>query len=203
MKKRILAAAAAVVVAISANAQSTADSIASKYKLLPMPGAKTQEQTFPVLGSYQLTGATEGTGAITVSLDPANKGIVWVEGLPQGKVKAYLKKSPTTYRIMPQKSESGKQVQEGTLHYDTTSHELHIALGKPYNDADPVAVFAGNSGTMQGTSADEAVVTKVKPKTAASKTKTKVEYYTATKLMPESMMAEETETQVSDSTQQQ
>ncbi len=142
MKKKILTAAAALIVAVSVHAQSTADSIAAKYKLQPMPGALTMEETFPVIGTYQLTNSTEGTGTIMVNLDSSNKGMVWVDGLPQGRIKAYLRQSPATYRILSQKSNSGKQVQEGTLMYDTTSHQLHIAIGKSYNDTDPTAVFA-------------------------------------------------------------
>jgi hypothetical protein len=224
MKKRMLAAMAAVIVAVSANAQSTVDSIASKYKLLPMPGARTLEQTFPVLGNYQLANATESAGTVTVSLDPSNKGIVWVEGLPQGKVKAYLKKPPTTYRITSQKSESGKQVQEGTLHYDTTSHELHVALGRAYNEADPIGIFDLSPGMSMNGNTDGETETKikteegkmktevegnqvkVKTKTATAKNKTKVQFYTATKVMPETTentMLDSTQTQASDSTQQQ
>jgi hypothetical protein len=201
MKKSMLAALAAVVVATSVQAQSTVDSIASKYKLQPMPAARTMEQAFPVIGSYQLQNSTEGTGTVMVNLDPSNKGVVWVEGLPQGKIKAYLKKSPTTYRILSQKSESGKQVQEGTLHYDTASHELHIALGKAFDESDPTGIFAlmpdMSSGAMQEgetetkiKSGDTKMKTevegnqvKVKTKTGTTKNKTKVQFYTATKVM--------------------
>lgn len=215
MKKMILAALAAGIAATSVQAQSTADSIAAKYKLQPMPAALTLDQAFPVVGNYQLQNSTEGTGSLTVNLDPSNKGIVWVEGLPQGKIKAYLKKTPSTYRILSQKTDGGKQVQEGTLHYDTTSHELHIALGKAYNESDPTGIFAMapdnmnamNAGTDMNTTANGETETKVKTgdakmktevkgnqvktksKTAAAgKDKTKVWFYTATKVMPDNMM---------------
>lgn len=207
MKKSMLAALAAVIVTASVQAQSTVDSIAAKYKLQPMPAARSLEQAFPAIGSYQLENSTEGTGTVTVSLDPANKGIIWVEGLPQGKIKAYLKKSPATYRILSQKAESGKQVQEGTLHYDTTSHQLHIALGKAYDEADPTSIFGSASGVMNtsmdmsngtGTTGN----TKTKSKTPAGKTKAKVVFYTATKVMPDNMMMDNN-MQQTDSTQQQ
>jgi len=227
MKKRFFAAAAALVVAASVHAQSTADSIAAKYKLQPMPAAMTIEQTFPVLGNYQLTNSTEGTGTLTVNLDSANKGIVWVEGLPQGRIKAYLKKSPTTYRILSQKTDNGKQIQEGTLHYDTTEHQLHIAIGKAYNETDPTGIFAMSTDSDMNASTDAGTMTagetetkvktgdtklktetkgnqvKVKSKTAAGKEKTKVLFYTATKVMADNMLDNTNQTQTSDSTQQQ
>src|SRR5688500_3422312 len=187
MKNRILTAAFALLIGGAAQAQSTADSIAAKYKLLPMPGAMTMEQKFPVLGNYQLQNSTEGTGTVNVMLDSSNKGIVWVEGLPQGKVKAYLKKSPSTYRILAQKSADGKQVPEGTLHYDTTSHNLHIAIGKAYDESDPTGIFAlapdaSKSGETEGTiktddtkikAETEGNKVQVKTKTPAGKSKTK------------------------------
>lgn len=225
MKKRIFAAAVAIAVAASVHAQSTVDSIAAKYKLQPMPAALTIEQTFPVLGNYQLTNSTEGTGTVTVNLDSSNKGIIWVDGLPQGRIKAYLKQSPSTYRILSQKTAGGKQVQEGTLYYDTTAHELHVALGKAYNESDPTSVFSLN--TDMSTTADVAAPAageteakvktgdtkmkaetkgnqvKVKSKTAAGKEKAKVWFYTATKIMADNNMMNTNQTQASDSTQQQ
>ena len=138
-------------------------------------------------------------GTVSISLDPSNKGIIWVEGLPQGKVKAYLKKSPTTYRILAQKTEAGTQVPEGTLYFDTTSRQLNIALGKAFDDADPIAIFSLNpdattsmaTGDMESkVKYEDATVktekegkeVKVKTKTATSKTKAKVKYYTAAKI---------------------
>jgi len=225
MKKRIFAAAAAVIVAASVHAQSTVDSISAKYKLQPMPAALTIEQTFPVLGNYQLTNSTEGTGTLTVTPDSSNKGIVWVEGLPQGRIKAYLKKTPSTYRILSQKSGSGTQVQEGTLYYDTTAHQLHIALGKAYNETDPTSLFASGAdmtatNDMSATGKDETETkvktsdsklktetkgnqVKVKSKTPAGKEKNKVWFYTATKVMADNMLDNTNQTQASDTTHQQ
>jgi hypothetical protein len=230
MKKRFFAAVAALTVTAAVHAQSTVDSIAAKYKLLPMPSATTLERAFPVLGTYQLTNATEGTGTITVTLDSTNKGLVWVEGLPQGRIKAYLRKSPSTYRILSQKSGDGKQVSEGTLHFDTTSRNLHIALGKAYDDADPTAIFALTPDMSAAGAEGESEVkiktkdtkvktevegnqVKVKTKTPVSKTKTKVLFYTATKIeqvqdtlsdqgnMSDPMSTDNTQTEQSDASQ--
>lgn len=241
MKNRIFLVIAAFLVTASVQAQSTVDSIAAKYKLVPMPEALTIEKTFPVLGTYQLGGAnawssgtpatsasdnnttstpaatnspvstestaststTSGnamanTGSIVVTLDPVSKGIIWVEGLPQGKFKAYLKKSPSTYRILSQKTESGTQVPEGTLLYDTETKTLSIALGKAYDETDPAAIFALNTTTGNEVVPAENEV-KIKTKSAKSKTKDKVTYFTATKMeatptSTETMSPDSTET---------
>lgn len=98
------------------------------------------EHAFPALGNYSASGAS--TGTITISLDETNKGIVWVEGLPQGKFKALMKKAPATYKIPAQTTESGKAVSEGTLFYNPASKEVSIVLGRAFNDADPQASLA-------------------------------------------------------------
>ncbi len=121
------------------------------------------------------------TNTITITLDSANKGMVWVEGLPQGKIKAHLKKSPSTYRILAQKTESGKQVPEGTLLLDPATGMLNIALGKDFDDADPAAIFAMNTAAAP-TDVNTDNTVKVKVKTPTSKSKTKVTFYTATKM---------------------
>jgi hypothetical protein len=180
---------------------STRDSIAAKYKLLPMPGALTPDKAFPILGAYQLNAgadatantATSGTTStdtasqstdamsaapsVTITLDSASKGIVWVEGLQQGRLKAYLKKSPATYRILAQKTDAGKSIPEGTMHLDPTTNTLHIALGAPYNEADPTAVFA--QGDVAATEENTATTTKANAK--SKKAKQKVTIITATK----------------------
>lgn len=135
----------------------TVDSIAAKYKLQPMPEAMTPEQVFPVLGEYQPSAApvtetatattttTEAAPAVSnvkIILDEQNKGIVWIEGLPQGKVKAFLRKSPSTYKIPAQKTEDGKDVKEGTMIFDKDTKTLSLIIGKAYNDQDPAASFA-------------------------------------------------------------
>jgi hypothetical protein len=140
---------------------ATVDSIAAKYKLQPMPEAMTPEQVFPVIGEYQPSATpapattepattnapatTETAPAVTnvkIMLDEQNKGIVWVEGLPQGKIKAMLRKSPSTYKIPAQKTESGTDVKEGTMIYDKDTKTLSVIIGKAYNDQDPAAAFA-------------------------------------------------------------
>jgi hypothetical protein len=175
MKNTIFSILAFLFFAVSASAQSTADSISAKYKLLPMPEALTIEKTFPVIGQYTLSNADASQPAITIALDSSNKGIVWIDGLAQGKIKAYLKKAPSTYRIPAQKSESGKSIAEGTVMYDKENNVLNIAIGGGYNEADPAAIFAN------ATAAAPVTETKVKVKTANSKTKNKVIFYSAVK----------------------
>src|SRR5690606_22920280 len=63
---------------------------ADTYKMQPMPEALTIEKIFPVIGKYEVTGKDGQATTLTVTLDETNKGIVWVEGLPQGKIKATL-----------------------------------------------------------------------------------------------------------------
>ena len=184
MKNTIFLFVAALFVSVAVSAQSTVDSIRSKYQLQPMPGALTIEKSFPVIGSYQMNKADGSVQNVLITIDSVNRGIVWVEGLPEGKFKAYLKKSPGTYRIVTQKADNGKQVPEGTLLFDPATNTLNIALGKKFDDADPAAVFALNPANAATTpSPDMASTTevKVKSKKGDSKTKTKLLFYTATK----------------------
>lgn len=97
----------------------------------------TAAQIFPALGSYKGSGTS--TTDVTISLDSANKGIVWVEGLTQGRFKALMKKAPATYKIPAQTSDNGKAISEGTLYLNPDTNELTIVLGRPYNDANPGA----------------------------------------------------------------
>ena len=119
---------------------------------------------------------------VVITLDSVNKGMVWVEGLPQGKFKAFLKKSPATYRILAQKTESGKQISEGTLMLDPATNQLNIALGKNFDEADPAGIFALNTAATATSSPTEENTVKIKVKTPTSKTKSKVTFYTATKM---------------------
>jgi hypothetical protein len=141
---------------------ATVDSIAAKYKLQPMPEALAIDQIFPIIGEYQATApaAADATATepakkdeaaapalapvsnVKVVLDEQNKGLVWIEGLPQGKIKAMLRKSPSTYKIPAQKTEEGNEVKEGTLMYDKDTKIISISIGKAYNDQDPAAAFA-------------------------------------------------------------
>jgi hypothetical protein len=95
----------------------------------------TPAHAFPALGTYKGNGAS--TTDVTITLDSANKGIVWVDGLPQGRFKALMKKAPSTYKIPMQTSANGKAVSEGTLYVNPETAELTIVLGRPYNDANP------------------------------------------------------------------
>jgi hypothetical protein len=182
MKNTIFLFIAALFITLSVNAQSTVDSIHAKYQLQPMPEALTIEKTFPAIGTYQLS-TTDGTSQdVTITLDTANKGVIWISGLPEGTMKAYLKQSPGTYRIISQKSGSGKQIPEGTLFFDPSSNTLNVALGKAYDVTDPTAVFSNlNTSVSTDATADNGTEVKVKTKTPTSKTKNKLVFYTATK----------------------
>ncbi|RYE01459.1 MAG: hypothetical protein EOP50_01955 [Sphingobacteriales bacterium] len=174
---------------------STADSIHAKYQYLPMPGEWTAEKAFPVLGTYQLNGgATQTAGNISITMDSASKGIVWISGLPQGTVKAYLAKSPATYRIISQKTAEGKSVPEGTVVFSPETNTLNIALGA-YYAADPASIFPvvapvvaadGSTPAVDATIASAPAVATVKVKSEGSKgkskSKSKVTFYTATKV---------------------
>ncbi|RYY38766.1 MAG: hypothetical protein EOO08_13195 [Chitinophagaceae bacterium] len=169
---------------------STVDSIHAKYQYLPMPEAWTAEKTYPVLGTYQLNGAAETAANLTITLDTVSKGIVWISGLPQGTVKAYLAKSPATYRILAQKTAEGKSVPEGTLVYNAESNTLNIALGAPYDAANPSSIFpvVAVADTMavdaSVVSAPSVATVKVKKESGKTKTKSKskVTFYTASKV---------------------
>lgn len=130
----------------------------------------------PILGSYAAAVATPATPATTavapateaapvaleatvhVTVDEKNLGIVWIDGLPQGRIKAMLKKSPSTYKIPAQKTEEGKSVAEGTLIYDKDAKVLWVAIGAPYNEENPSAPF-----TAEKTKAKVSQFTRVEP----------------------------------------
>jgi hypothetical protein len=120
----------------------TVDSLISPYqsKILPARAPLTTEDIFPVIGKYE--SATNADAArISIMLDEQNNGLVWVEGLPKGKIKAMLRKSPATYKIPVQKNEAGKDVAEGTLIFDKETNTLSICIGKPFDAANPAGVF--------------------------------------------------------------
>lgn len=144
-----------------AHKNPTVDSIAAKYrdKMVTAPAALTQESIFPVIGHYE-SSTNADASTVNISLDQQNKGLIWVEGLPQGKIKGLLTKSPSTYKIPAQKTEDGKDVAEGTLIYDKEMNTLSICIGKTYNAEDPSAAFAAPVEEMP-----EAVTTKAKSKT--------------------------------------
>ncbi|HZH36071.1 MAG TPA: hypothetical protein VEX65_02285 [Flavisolibacter sp.] len=108
----------------------------------------TSSHIFPALGTYKATGAS--SAAVTITLDETNKGMVWIEGLPQGRFKAIMKKAPSTYKIPAQKSETGKTIQEGTLYVNTENDELTIVLGSSFNDANPTSFLNTSSKKKSG-----------------------------------------------------
>ena len=223
MKNTIFLALVALLFTASVQAQTTVDSIAAKYKLIPMPEPLTIEKTFPVLGTYQLaadasattsmatttdasavTTTTSSPSNVTITLDSVNKGVIWVSGMPQGTFKAYLKRSPATYRILAQKTDAGKEIPERTLMLDSATNTLNIALGKDFDEVDPAAIFALNPALNPNATTDAAATptdntVKVKVKTPTSKSKAKVTYYTATRFDAHAAAAPATDTQ---STQQ-
>lgn len=171
----------------------TVNEINARYegKLIPARPALTTKDIFPVIGTYESTTNPEAAH-VSVAIDPENKGVVWIDGLPQGRVKAMLRKSPATYKIPAQKTEDGKDVAEGTLIFDKDSKTLSILLGKSYNVADPGAVFlAPEIGSVDEATANAEVDMKKKP----GKTKVKVKKpetvktwtYTGTKIETETV----------------
>src|SRR5688572_10251008 len=154
----------------------TVDSITAPYaaKMIPARPALTTDQIFPVLGRYE-SSLNADAASVTITMDEQNKGLVWIDGLPQGRIKAMLRKSPATYKIPAQKTAEGKDVAEGTLIFDKDANTLNIVIGKPYNSEDPASVFV---------TAEEPVV---EVKTKGSKTKIKTQklkawVYTGTKI---------------------
>lgn len=135
----------------------TVDSITAKYKdkIVAAPAPRTTELIFPVIGMYE-SGSNPEISSLHISLDAANKGLIWIEGLPQGKVRGLLTKSPATYKIPAQKTDTGKDLPEGTLIFDKETNTLSICIGKAYNSANPALVFT------EILPAEEPVVTKGK-----------------------------------------
>jgi hypothetical protein len=143
-----------------------------KYKLQPMPEALTIEKIFPAIGSYAITDKEGAASTVSISIDPENKGVIWVEGLPQGKFKAYLRKSPGVYKIPAQKLEDDKSLAEGVLVYNREANSLDVCIGCAYNNEDPAVVFLNE--TDANLAQETETETKVKKGTVKSKTKTKV-----------------------------
>lgn len=173
---------------------------ADTYKMQPMPEALTIEKIFPVLGNYQVTDKEGTASTVTVTLDPSNKGIVWIEGLPQGKIKATLRKSPATYKIPVQplgeaamvteatteveakdakttktakstKEAKAKELPEGVLIYDKDANVLNVCIGCKYNNEDPAVAFTP-AETTEPSATEEA--DKAEKKTAKTSKKSKV-----------------------------
>ena len=149
----------------------TVTAITSKYTYKEVKHEElTNEKIFPTLGNYQPDANSEVTGTLRISIDPDNKGVVWIEGLPQGKIKAMLRVSPSTYKIPMQKTELGTDIAEGTLVYDRALNKLSICLNRPYDEKDPASVFSTTTTDEQATAV---VAEPKKMKTKGSKTKMK------------------------------
>jgi hypothetical protein len=187
------------------------------YKMQPMPEALTTEKIFPVIGKYQLTDKEGTQSTVTVTLDPENKGLIWVEGLPQGKIKATLRKSPATYKIPVQKLgeeaemmeadakdaktakvKKAKELPEGVLIYDKDANVLNVCIGCAFNNEDPSVAFNADAATtepaVEETEKKAAKTAKTSKKTTAKVAKVKPVHYTGNKLI-ETTAANTTETQ--------
>ncbi len=181
---------------------------ADTYKMQPMPEALTTEKIFPVIGNYQLTDKEGTASTVTVTLDPSNKGIVWIEGLPQGKIKATLRKSPATYKIpvqplgevamteelvaadaKPSKAAKAKEVKakelpEGVLIYDKDANVLNVCIGCKYNNEDPALAFTPSDATAtEEVEKAEKKTAKTAKKSKAKVAKIKPVHYTGTKVI--------------------
>ncbi|GAB3432568.1 hypothetical protein [Niabella aquatica] len=172
MKKNylLMMALSVSITTVSLAQVSTAPEVPKNYKpqakeLLPMPGELTDEMIFPVLGRYEYTDKEGEVSPVTVTRDSENKGVIWINGMPQGRFKADLKASPATYKIPVQKTllndageepamqedhtatahtgarYSGKSLKEGTIIFDSASNKLYVNLGGRFNEDDPAVVF--------------------------------------------------------------
>ncbi len=186
---------------------------ADTYKMQPMPEALTTEKIFPVIGKYQLTDKDGAASTVTVSLDPSNKGLVWVEGLPQGKIKATLRKSPATYKIPVQplegeitapaaetkdaktaknaKAVKVKELPEGVLIYDKDANVLNVCIGCTYNNDDPAMAFTATEPVVEET--EKKATKNAKKSTAKVVKKAKPVHYSGNKVIETT--ASNTETQ--------
>lgn len=144
---------------------------ADTYKMQPMPEALSTDKVFPVIGKYELTGKDGATSTVTVTLDETNKGIVWVDGLPEGRFKAILRQSPSTYKIPAQKlgeEADAKSLAEGVLIYDRDANLLNVCIGCTYKTEDPAVAFIPDA-VAEEEKAPEAPAKTAKTKTATKK----------------------------------
>ena len=196
MKKNIILAVAAIFISAFAYAQvSTTSEVPRNYKpkpkeLLPMPDSLTTETIFPVLGKYTVASKNGDSTNINIMLDADSKGIVWINGLPEGKVKAVLKASPATYKIPSQrtfvndagveetvevnanvdaamapakkapKKLSGKSVGEGTMIFNKDANAIYINIGSSFNETNPSSVFEDLMNTDTAVANEEATTSK-------------------------------------------
>lgn len=223
-KTAILATAAVALFAATANAQTTdtvpvqkqtttttsTDSTATMpvskdkynnwsadtYKMQPMPEGLTTEKIFPVLGSYQLTDKAGNAANVSITLDPENKGIVWISGLPEGTVKATLRRSPAVYKIPAQKvgedttAKDAKKIAGGVLIYDKDANVMNVCIGCTYNAENPAIAFEAPAAeeTTEADAPKKAKTSKSK-KGTAKVAKVKPVLYTGTKVIESSTTA--------------
>jgi hypothetical protein len=149
----------------------TVAAINANYVLAPVKSEPlTNEKVFPVIGKYNVSAPAQETATpVTIMLDEQNRGIAWLDGLQQGKIKLLLKRSPAVYKIPAQKTDLGNDVAEGTLIYDKESNQLNICIGKSFNDAEPGSVFAAATEEMPVADDTKAVAKKAKVKVAKVK----------------------------------
>ena len=165
----------------------------AKYAMLPMPAPMTTEQIFPVIGKYDVTNKEGEATQLTISLDESNKGIAWIDGLPQGRIKANLRQSPSTYKIPEQKlgeEKDAKTVAEGVLIYDKDANTVNVCLGCKYNVENPGVAFAPAPVEEEVVPAKPAKKTKVVKK---KEVKVKPVIYSGTKVIEAAPAATTTE----------
>ncbi len=203
----IIAGAALLMLATTVNAQTDStrtparDSVkaatgdkynnwnADTYKMQPMPDALTQDKIFPAIGRYQVTDKDGAQSEVTVTLDETNKGMVWIDGLPQGRVKGILRKSPATYKIPAQtigddkEAKDAKKVAEGVLIFDKDANVLNICFGCTYNVEDPASAFAPPAEPVMDESAATAKKTTKKAPVKSKIVKAKPIHYSGTKVI--------------------
>ncbi|MEI9944752.1 MAG: hypothetical protein WDN26_11085 [Chitinophagaceae bacterium] len=170
----------------------------AKYQLQPMPSPLTTAQIFPAAGSYSVTNKEGVASNLILTLDETNKGIVWIDGLPEGRVKAYLRKSPGTYKIPEQKlgeEKDAKTVPEGVLIYDKDANSVNVCIGCKYNAEDAASVFLPEPVTTEPVVEETVKNKKATAKTKAAKAKeVKVQpvFYSGSKTIAEAQSTSET-----------
>lgn len=166
----------------------------AKYAMLPMPAPMTIEQIFPVIGKFDVTNKEGEASQLTISLDETNKGIAWIDGLPQGRIKANLRQSPATYKIPEQKlgeEKDAKTVAEGVLIYDKDANQFNLCLGCKYNAEEPGVAF--NPAPVEEEMAPAKPAKKTAKTTRKKEVKVKPIMYTGTKVIETAPAATTTE----------
>ena len=156
------------------------------YKMQPMPEALTTAKVFPVIGQYQLTDKSGTASTVSVMLDETNKGVIWIDGLPEGKIKANLRKSPAVYKIPAQKlgeEKDAKSVAEGVLIYDKDANVLNLCVGCTYNAEDPAVAFAAPAEPETTPEMEKKPAKKTTTKAKKEVAKIKPVIYTGSKIL--------------------